>query len=37
MPMEVYWNRDASMPAPCGTPADLPCLGLQASRAPTVG
>ena len=29
MPMEVYWHRDGSMPAPCGTPGDLACLGLR--------
>jgi adenosylhomocysteine nucleosidase len=32
-PLEVYWNRDASVPAPCGKPGDLACLGLQ-SAAP---
>ncbi len=29
MPMEVYWNGDGSVPAPCGKPADVTCLGLQ--------
>jgi adenosylhomocysteine nucleosidase len=29
MPMEVYWNGDDSIPAPCGKPADVACLGLQ--------
>lgn len=29
MPMEVYWHHDSSLPAPCGTPADLSCLGLR--------
>lgn len=29
MPMEVYWHADASLPAPCGPPGDLGCLGLR--------
>ncbi len=29
MPMEVYWHHDGSLPAPCGAPADLSCLGLR--------
>jgi adenosylhomocysteine nucleosidase len=29
MPMEVYWHHDSSLPAPCGTPGDLACLGLR--------
>lgn len=29
MPMEVYWNHDASVPAPCGAPGDVSCLGLR--------
>ena len=29
MPMEVYWNHDSSVPAPCGGPADVACLGLK--------
>jgi adenosylhomocysteine nucleosidase len=30
MPMEVYWNHDASLPSPCGaTAGDLSCLGLK--------
>ena len=29
MPMEVYWNHDASVPAACGKPGDVSCLGLQ--------
>jgi adenosylhomocysteine nucleosidase len=29
MPMEVYWNHDASVPAPCGNPGDVSCLGLK--------
>ncbi len=32
MPMEVYWHHDASIPAPCGTPAELGCLGLRILR-----
>jgi adenosylhomocysteine nucleosidase len=30
-PMEVYWNGDSNVPAPCGTSGDLSCLGLQIS------
>lgn len=30
-PLEVYWNGDSNVPAPCGTPGDLSCLGLQLS------
>ena len=29
MPMEVYWHHDGSLPAPCGAPGDLSCLGLR--------
>lgn len=29
MPMEVYWNGDASVPAPCGKEGDVACLGLK--------
>jgi adenosylhomocysteine nucleosidase len=29
MPMEVFWNADSTLPAPCGKPADVSCLGLQ--------
>jgi adenosylhomocysteine nucleosidase len=32
MPMEVYWSHDASLPAPCGAPAELGCLGLAIAR-----
>ena len=32
MPMEVYWNHDAQLPAPCGTAGDVSCLGLQLHR-----
>ncbi len=30
-PLEIYWNGDGSLPAPCGTPGDLSCLGLKLS------
>ena len=29
MPMEVYWNGDDAVPAPCGKAGDVACLGLQ--------
>jgi len=29
MPMEVFWNADSKLPAPCGKAADISCLGLQ--------
>jgi adenosylhomocysteine nucleosidase len=29
LPMEVYWGADGSVPAPCGQPGDLSCLGLK--------
>lgn len=29
MPMEVYWNGDGSLPAPCGTAGDVGCLGVR--------
>jgi adenosylhomocysteine nucleosidase len=29
MPMEVYWNASNEMPAPCGPPGDVSCLGLK--------
>ncbi|MGL4232411.1 MAG: 5'-methylthioadenosine/S-adenosylhomocysteine nucleosidase [Casimicrobium sp.] len=29
MPMEVFWNADSKLPAPCGKPADVSCLGLE--------
>jgi adenosylhomocysteine nucleosidase len=32
MPMEIYWQQDASLPAPCGTAGDLACLGLRLAR-----
>jgi adenosylhomocysteine nucleosidase len=29
MPLEVYWNGDDAVPAPCGKAGDVSCLGLQ--------
>lgn len=29
MPMEVFWNADSKLPAPCGQTGDLSCLGLK--------
>ena len=29
MPMEVFWNADSTLPAPCGKPVDVSCLGLK--------
>jgi adenosylhomocysteine nucleosidase len=29
MPMEVYWNHDNTLPAACGSPGDVSCLGLK--------
>lgn len=29
MPMEVYWNADGRVPAPCGQATDVSCLGLK--------
>lgn len=29
MPMEVYWNHDSGLPAPCGEPGKVDCLGLK--------
>jgi len=29
MPMEVFWNADSKLPAPCGKVADISCLGLK--------
>jgi len=34
MPMEVYWSHDAKVPAPCGTPGDVSCLGLKLHAGP---
>ena len=33
MPLEVYWNRDGTLPAACGKPADVSCLGLKLASA----
>ena len=32
MPMEVYWSHDDALPAPCGAPGELGCLGLRIAR-----
>ncbi|MBS1208216.1 MAG: Menaquinone via futalosine step 2 [Proteobacteria bacterium] len=32
MPMEVYWNGDGSVPAACGQPGAIECLGLKLAR-----
>ena len=32
MPMEVFWNRDDQLPAACGKPADVSCLGLELAQ-----
>jgi len=29
MPLEVFWNRDGTLPASCGKAADVSCLGLK--------
>ncbi|AKJ30266.1 5'-methylthioadenosine/S-adenosylhomocysteine nucleosidase [Caldimonas brevitalea] len=29
MPLEVYWHGNNSVPAPCGAPGDVGCLGLR--------
>jgi adenosylhomocysteine nucleosidase len=29
LPLEAYFSNDSNVPAPCGTPGDLSCLGLQ--------
>jgi adenosylhomocysteine nucleosidase len=29
MPMEVFWNRDGTLPASCGKDGDVSCLGLK--------
>lgn len=31
-PLEVYWSANRDVPAPCGTPGDLSCLGLKLSQ-----
>ena len=33
MPMEVYWNADVKIPAPCGSEeANVSCLGLRLAK-----
>ena len=32
MPMEVFWNADATLPAACGSPGDVSCLGLKLAQ-----
>ncbi len=32
LPLEVYWNGDSNVPAPCGAPGNLLCLGLKLSN-----
>lgn len=32
--MEVYWHQDGGVPAPCGKPADVSCLGLKLATGP---
>jgi purine nucleoside permease len=29
LPLEAWWGPDGALPAPCGKPGDLACLGLQ--------
>lgn len=29
MPMEIFWGANSTLPAPCGKPADISCLGLH--------
>lgn len=31
-PLEVYFNSNSAVPAPCGPPGDLSCLGLKLSQ-----
>ena len=33
MPLEVFWNRDGTLPAACGQAADVSCLGLKLASA----
>jgi adenosylhomocysteine nucleosidase len=33
MPLEVFWNRDSTLPASCGKAADVSCLGLKLASA----
>jgi adenosylhomocysteine nucleosidase len=32
MPMEVYWNANSKIPAPCGAESDVSCLGLELAK-----
>jgi len=32
LPLELYWAPDTQLPAPCGPPGELGCLGLQSAR-----
>jgi adenosylhomocysteine nucleosidase len=32
-PLEAYFSNDSQLPAPCGTPGDLACLGLRIAQA----
>jgi adenosylhomocysteine nucleosidase len=33
MPLEAYFSGDSQVPAPCGTPGELGCLGLRLAEA----
>jgi adenosylhomocysteine nucleosidase len=33
MPLEAYFSNDSAIPAPCGTPGELGCLGLRLAEA----
>jgi adenosylhomocysteine nucleosidase len=33
LPLEAFWARDGEVPSPCGTPAELACLGLKIAPA----
>lgn len=33
MPMEAYWSHDSALPAACGEPGDVSCLGLKLAQA----
>ncbi|MCR5866305.1 MAG: 5'-methylthioadenosine/S-adenosylhomocysteine nucleosidase [Aquincola tertiaricarbonis] len=34
MPMEVFWNANDQVPAACGAPGDVSCLGLSLAKKP---
>ena len=34
MPMELFWTAGSALPAPCGAPRDLSCLGLRLATGP---